>query len=130
MALKAKYKPLVEGYQTPNKTLDHIPNMSTSQLHQSDVVTDDPTARATTQRPKSNDMQSQQRHLSLLSLLRTSFLSAQSAEAGDNIRRHAALICEWICREMACKTPPAEHLKQTKIQYNGCSKSTCVRRGG
>ncbi len=73
MALKAKYKRdnlwwKGLGFHTPNKTLDHIPNMSTSQLHQFDVGTDDPTASATMQRLKSNDMQSQQHHLSFLSL--------------------------------------------------------------
>lgn len=29
--------------------------------------------------------------------LQTHFLSAWSAEAGDNIRYHAALISEWLC---------------------------------
>lgn len=30
-------------------------------------------------------------------LVQTHFLSAWSAEAGDNIRYHAALISEWLC---------------------------------
>ncbi|TMS08354.1 hypothetical protein E3U43_005837 [Larimichthys crocea] len=80
------------------------------------------------QRLKSDDMQSQQRHLSFLSLFQHSvhvFLSVRSAEAGDNIRRHAALIWEWIRRENGMQTLPL-NIKKKREQNNGCSKGPPV----